>query len=430
MSRSLEDWLDYIQTLHFREIDLTLERVRTVYTRLYPSGVSFRVMTIAGTNGKGSTAELLSSIYCAAGHRVGKFTSPHLIAFNERFMVDGQAVDDQALLAAFERVEHARQDTPITFFEFCTLLAIELFVCALVDLVVMEVGLGGRLDAVNILDADVALITSISLDHTAWLGDTLEAIANEKAGIVRAGRPCVIGIEEPQARILQACDSLGALPQVIGQAFSYQHLPASVDWAWSNKEQTYRQLPLPFGQSGVQLSNAAVAIQATRYLNADLPVDVDDVRRGLASATVLGRCQVMSRTPLIILDVAHNHASVARLKEFVQSQETDGRVFAVCGMLKDKDIGTSLTQLLPIVDKWHIATIDNERGATGEEIEAILQAHNNEARTLAIECYQRIQNAYTSALELLDESDCLLVFGSFFVVGDILSVIKTAVKPD
>ena len=207
--RSVEQWVEYIQTLHFREIELGLDRVNEVYQRLIPQGIGFTVISIAGTNGKGSTAELLSSIYKAAGYTVGKFTSPHLIEYGERYCINGVNASKQQLLAAFERIENARGEIPLTFFEFGTLMAIEIFYAAKVGIAVMEVGMGGRLDAVNILDADVAVITSISIDHTAWLGNTIDEIAPEKMGIARAGRPCVMGLSKLSPKIKAEANEIG-----------------------------------------------------------------------------------------------------------------------------------------------------------------------------------------------------------------------------
>jgi len=234
--RTLQQWVDYIQTLHHRQIDLSLDRVREVYLRLIPADTPFTVISIAGTNGKGSTAEMLSSIYTQAGYNVGKYTSPHLVYFNERYLINGQMVDDAELLAAFEKIEAVRGDVPITFFEFGTLIAIELFRQADIDIAVMEVGLGGRKDAVNVLDPDVAIITSISIDHTAWLGDNTDDISYEKVGIARPEVPCIVGINQPSTRITDYCDEIGANCLIVDQNFSYalseQAEPAS--WQWQN----------------------------------------------------------------------------------------------------------------------------------------------------------------------------------------------------
>ena len=222
MIRSLDQWVDYIQTLHHREIELSLERVREVYLRMYPEGLPFTIISIAGTNGKGSTAELLSSIYCQAGYRVGKFTSPHLVNFNERFNLNGLPIANTPLLAAFERVEALRGEIPITFFEYGTLLAIELFASNNVDIAIMEVGLGGRLDSVNILDADVSIVTGISIDHTSWLGDTIEKIAYEKVGIARSGQPLVLGLAQPPETMLSHAIQIGAKISKVDTDFSFR----------------------------------------------------------------------------------------------------------------------------------------------------------------------------------------------------------------
>jgi len=334
MNRSLQQWVDYIQTLHCREIELTLERVREVYLRLYPQGVPFKVVSVSGTNGKGSTSELISAIYRAAGYSVGKYTSPHLISFNERVNIQGIEIGDQALLDAFERVESVREDTTLTFFEYGTLVAIDCFVTAGVDIAVMEVGLGGRLDAVNILDAAVAVVTSISIDHTSWLGDTIEKIAVEKAGIARSNRPCLIGMQNPPASLLKECHRIGAIVRQSGKDFEFDYKSGESVWGWRSTLAEYCDLPLPYGQSGVQLSNAALALQVVTEMHEELSVTQDDIYSGLASASIFGRRQVLQKDPLIILDVAHNESSVNALAEFLSTLEVKGEVIAVCGMLK------------------------------------------------------------------------------------------------
>ena len=355
----LQQWVKYIQTLHYREIDLTLERVQEVFRRLLPNGVSFKVATIAGTNGKGSAAELISSIMRAAGYQTAKYTSPHLERFNERYQINGIEVADAELLKAFSRVEVARAQIPLTFFEFGTLIALDLFARAQVDVAVMEVGLGGRLDAVNILDADVALITSLSIDHSSWLGEELEQIGLEKIGVARSGRPCVIGLQQPPDSILKYCAENAVDLTMLGRDYSYKQAADGASWSWRHGSKQYDDLPLPFGQSGCQLANAASAIMACKLLP-DLPVDQSSFRRGISNAVVAARCELVSEHPHIVLDVAHNEASVRHLNEFVSSNRIGGRVFALCGMLADKQIAESLAHLVEIVDEWHFATIHDD----------------------------------------------------------------------
>lgn len=426
-SDNVADWVDYIQTLHAREIELSLERVREVYQVICPLGVPFKVISVAGTNGKGSTAEILSSIYRASGVRVAKFTSPHLVRFNERFNIGGKDVGDQELLKAFRLVEQARGEVPITYFEYGLLLAVALFKGAKVDVAVMEVGLGGRLDAVNILDADVAIVTSIALDHTDWLGDTLEKIAYEKAGIARSNTPCLVGLREPQTSMMEHFNNIGAVPHIIGQDFDFSK--AEIDtWAYRSNDCSHSDLPLPLGQAGVQLINASLAIRAVEMLNHALPVTHAMLQEGLTSANLAGRCQVLSVSPLTVLDVSHNEASVQRLADFLSSRSIKGQMVAVCGMLKDKEVVASLSCLAELIDQWHFATINAERGATASYLADCLVAastasgprFDDNLESNSVSLYADIESAYNAAIETLTENDCLVVFGSFYVVGDII----------
>ena len=419
--RSVEQWVEYIQTLHFREIELGLDRANEVYHRLIPQGIDFTVISIAGTNGKGSTAELLSSIYNAAGYTVGKFTSPHLIEYGERYCINGVNASKQQLLAAFERIENARGEIPLTFFEFGTLMAIEIFYAAKVGIAVMEVGMGGRLDAVNILDADVAVITSISIDHTAWLGNTIDEIAPEKMGIARAGRPCVMGLSELSPKIKAEATEIGLQLQQIGKDFTYAHTASDTTWSYRSSQNNYIDLPMPFGQSGVQLSNASLALHVAELLSSKYPLSVQQVCRGLSQAQLFARCQIVDTRPYIIVDVAHNESSVARLADFL-AKLNGARYIAVCGMLSDKKIAKSMSHLCNLIDDWHLATINSERGASAIELQDILQKEVFiEPRNTV--CYANAMDAFAGAKKELSEHDVLVVFGSFFIAGDILQVL-------
>jgi dihydrofolate synthase/folylpolyglutamate synthase len=422
MARSVAQWVDYIQTLHHREIELSLQRVRDVFLRMFADGLPFKVISLSGTNGKGSTAELLASIYHQAGYRVGKFTSPHLVDFNERFSVNGDSIDDQRLLQSFDRVEAYRENTPITFFEFGTLLAIDLFANSQVDVAIMEVGLGGRLDSVNILDADVSIVTSVSIDHTAWLGSTIEQIAFEKVGIARKGRPLVLGLTEAPDSMIGYASTLSAQVRQIGKQFNYAQLSDDNSWQWSTSKMTLANLPLPFQQRGVQLSNCSVALEAVRLMSDHFPVDRDGICKGIERARIIGRCQLLSRKPDVVLDVSHNQSSVARLSQFLctlgnhQTPAFAGRTVAVCGMLRDKEIAISLKQIADQIDDWHVATINNDRGSLASEIGAVLSSIS----ASRVSQYDCVRDAYDAALNTLTADDRLVVFGSFHIVGDIL----------
>jgi dihydrofolate synthase/folylpolyglutamate synthase len=435
MKRTVIEWVDYIQSLHAREIDLTLERVKEVYGRLCPRGVSFKVITIAGTNGKGSTAELLRSMYCNGGYKVGKYTSPHIISFNERINIDGVDVSDLALLEAFERVEAAREGTSLTYFEYATLAAIDLFDRAELDLAVMEVGLGGRQDATNMLDADVAVVTSISIDHTAWLGHSLEKIGREKIGIARQDRPCVLGMRQPPSSILEVCKELNIEPKILGKDFDFSlqvddgPAKSHATWSWAGEDRAYHLLKLPFGQVRHQLNNASAAIQVVQLLNDDLPLSVINVATGIDVAKMSGRCQLVGSEPSIVLDVAHNEDSVVGLRAFIEGLSIRGRIVAVCGMLKDKQIKETLSHMVPMVDEWHFATIENERGSSSKALSQSVTKLISDQGSFNVEgahpkqliCHSKVVNAYEAALATLTSDDCLVVFGSFFMVSDIIA---------
>jgi len=421
VQRTLPEWVDYIQTLHHRQIDLSLDRIGTVYRRLVPSELPFKVISIAGTNGKGSTAEIIASIYRAGGYQVGKYTSPHLVNFNERININGEAVCDAQLLVSFERIEAARGAVAITFFEFGTLLAVDLFLGAGLDIAIMEVGLGGRMDAVNVIDADVAAITNISLDHTAWLGNSVDEIALEKSGIARAAKPCLVGMQKPPSALHVACHETGAQLETLGEEFSCT-LSGDEQWTFSSPVGDITGLTLPYGQTGVQLENAALAIRASEKLARYLPITERAICFGVERARLPGRCQIWQTQPLIVLDVAHNEASVNRLASFVNSCDVKGEVVAVCGMLKDKEISDSLSKIAPEVSAWHLASIDGERGSSSNQLSLTLigELGINESNVV---CYDRVEDAYADALKTLTADDCLLVFGSFYIVGDILRML-------
>ena len=427
-TRDLNEWVDYIQTLHAREIDLSLERVTEVYQRMMPTGVKFSVLTIAGTNGKGSTAEIISSIYREAGYKVGKYTSPHLLKFNERINVNGIDVSDDDLIKSFNRIERYRGEINLTFFEFGTLCAIDIFVNNQLDVVILEVGLGGRLDATNILDADVAVLTSISIDHTAWLGNNLESIAAEKIAIARQNAPCVLGLTKLPRSIIDYCKKVDVQPLVLGEDFNAVINSDNSSWEWQSELLTFEGLPLPFNQTGHQIRNASVSIQAVLTLEEKLPVSSKHIHAGLKHAHLRGRCELVSRNPHIVLDVAHNVDSVLYLSNYVAKLNIKGRIIAVCGMLQDKQISETLSQLVSTVEQWHFASINNERGATADNIESSLQEirnNNADINNITIKSFKHetAVEAFKSAQKQLKKDDCLIVFGSFYIVSDIITLV-------
>ena len=436
MFNCIDDWVDYIQSLYAREIDLSLDRVAEVYLRLRPQGVNFKIITIAGTNGKGSTCEILAAIYHSAGYATGKYTSPHIELFNERFAINRQIATDQELLDVFARVELARESTRLTFFEFGTLVAIELFADNNIDVAIMEVGLGGRLDAVNILDADIAVVTSISIDHTDWLGDTIDEIAGEKIAITRPNKPCVVGIIEPPSIVIEHCQKHKvpiSLPKI---DFDYAVNQTKRKWNWSNQDKTYENLSFPFNQEGIQLENAAVALQTVSLLQGSLPVIDKAIYRGLSDAALIARCQLISSSPIVVVDVAHNLASIKRLTEFIQGFTVQGKIYALCGMLKDKQIEKCLGYMVNSIDEWKFVSIDHPRGSQSSELlsrlhsqAAIEIAANrlNDSKLqdiLSSNCFDDVISAYNHISKKLNNDDALIVFGSFFIVSDIMQIVS------
>lgn len=411
---TLNDWLSWQETLHPSEIDLGLARVRAVYERL---GVTLNcpVITVAGTNGKGSCVAMLAAIYRAAGYRAGVYTSPHLLRYNERICIDGEEVDDQALCQAFERIDRARGDTSITYFEFGTLAALDLFGRAALDVVILEVGLGGRLDAVNIIDADVALIATIALDHMAWLGDNREAIGREKAGIMRAGRPAVCGDPDPPQSIAAVAQALGAKLYLNGRDFGAAKRPEQ--WRWWSSVRQRDALPIPALRGSFQLQNAAAVLMATALLADRLPLSQAHIREGLANVKVAGRFQVIGGDVPLIFDVAHNPESAQALAQNLTAWPMPGRIFAVVAMMADKDIAGALQPLLKVVDEWHVTAIDLARSATAERMRQELQALG----VADIHGAANVAAALATVKAKARPNDRIVVFGSFHTVAAALA---------
>lgn len=416
---TLAQWLEWQTTFHSRAIDLGLERVRQVWNALAAPRLAPIVITVAGTNGKGSTVAMLEAILLAAGYRVGAFTSPHLLHYNERIRVQGSPVTDAQICAAFERIDTARGETSLTYFEFGTLAAFEIFQQSPLDVAILEVGLGGRLDAVNIIDSDVAVVTTIALDHMDWLGSTREAIATEKLAIGRAGRPLVLGDAQPPANVDAVAARHGAHLRRIGRDFSYKRDGDS--WAWANEQSTRHALPYPSLRGIFQLANAACAIEALSQLAQQLPVSQNDLRRGLLDASVTGRFQVIPGKPIRVLDVAHNPESAQSLAGNLERFEPMMTKIAVLGMLKDKDMLGVITPLKGSFDRWFVGGISAERGASAATLHAVLIAANVSADR--IDLSETIDEAYQKACEFLQEG-VIVVFGSFYTVAQALTRIQ------
>ena len=416
--RSLGDWLQYLESLHPKTIELGLERVREVKERLGLSPV-FPVITVGGTNGKGSTSAMLEAILSAAGYRVGLYTSPHLLNFNERVRIGMEAVDDSALCASFEAVEAARGDTSLTYFEFGTLSAMWLFLQARVDVVVLEVGLGGRLDAVNVFDADAAVVTSIDIDHVEYLGPNREAIGFEKAGIYRSGRPAICADTHPPRTLIDHAHTIGADLRLIGRDFGY--VAQGQQWRFWQGDKMRDALPYPALRGEFQLANASAALAALDALGQRLPVSQAEVRRGLQEVRLLGRFQVLPGKPAVILDVAHNPHAARALAANLERQPCAGHTLAVLAMLADKDIAGVAAELGGQVDAWYLAGLKGPRSMLGE----VLRSRLKEAGIATpMQAFEDVPAAYQAACLAATQDDRILIFGSFYTVAAALAEIN------
>ena len=418
--KTLSDWLEAIEAIHPESIEFGLERVGLVFQTLFPEGLSYPVITVAGTNGKGSCCAYIESILQASGKISGKYTSPHLVSFNERIVVDAEMADDNSIVAAFEKIENARKDTILTYFEYTTLAAMLVFANQNVDIGIFEVGLGGRLDAVNILDPIVSVITSIGIDHADWLGDNRDAIGLEKAAVARSGRVCVVGELDVPEPVKQYLTEISALPIYIGDGLE---VIRHGDWEIMEEGKTLiKELPTLKSNVDHQYRNAACAMLAV--MKAQIDVDDDAIRQGLRSVAVEGRCQLLSQRPLIVLDVAHNEDSVLALREYIHQLSFSGTCHAVFSILRDKDINTCVRLMRNVVDKWHVAPLDSARSSSIEELNDVIHAVESEhnGQHSSVNSYASIQEAFMRVKNSVNSDDCVIVFGSFHVVGDILSI--------
>jgi dihydrofolate synthase / folylpolyglutamate synthase len=412
--RSLAEWLDYIERIHPKSIQLGLERVAKVRDAMGKSSPAV-VFTVAGTNGKGSTCAMLESILLAAGYKVGLYTSPHLVHYNERIRVGGVPVGDERLCAAFEAVERAREDVTLTYFEFGTLAAWEIFASEALDAVILEVGLGGRLDAVNAFDPDCALLTSVDLDHMDYLGDTRELIGAEKAGIFRSGKPAIVADADPPRSVLDRAGSIGADLRLIGHDFGFR--PQGQQWMYWGPGGRRGGIAAPALRGERQLANAAAALAALDELRARLPVAMQDVRIGLARVDLPARFQVLPGRPVVILDVAHNPQAARVLADNLTDMGFYPETYAVFGMLRDKDVEGVCRALKGRFSAWFAADLSVPRGATaGTLADAIARA----AAGGEVACFERPRDAYTAARKRARENDRIVVFGSFHTVAEIM----------
>jgi dihydrofolate synthase/folylpolyglutamate synthase len=419
-ARTLAEWLAYIERQHPAAIALGLERVDAVRARL-DTTLACPVITVGGTNGKGSICAMLDAILRAAGHRTGLYLSPHLLRYNERVRIDGREASDADLCASFAVVEQARGDIPLTYFEFGTLGALWLMARARPDAVVLEVGLGGRLDAVNVIDPDCAVLGAIGIDHREYLGADREAIGREKAGILRSGRPAVIGDPDPPHSMREAARALGAQWLQIGQAFGYE-AQGPQQWRYWGPSGRRASLAYPALRGRMQLANAACAICALETLRDRLAVSMQDIRQGLARVVLPGRFQVLPGRPCVVLDVAHNPQAAEVLAANLAASGDARETIAVVGMLSDKDIEGVLAALAARVTRWELATLPGPRGASAALLEAALRRCGVQA---AARCHDGPLAAFRAARDEASDDDKIVVFGSFLTVGEIAAHLES-----
>ena len=414
--RTLPDWLAHCERLHPKAIALGLDRVRAVAHRM---GIAFRcpVVTVAGTNGKGSTCAMLESIARQGGWRTGLYTSPHLVRFEERCRIGGEPVSAEALVPHFEQVEAARADVQLTYFEFTTLAVLGLLAASELDLVVLEVGLGGRLDAVNVVDTDCAVITSIDLDHQEFLGPDRESIGREKAGILRAGRPAVVSDPMPPRSVVQAAETVGADLWLHGRDFNFTG--DKQQWAWAGRGRRYAGLGYPALRGANQLLNASGVLAVLAALRERLPVTAQAIRNGLALVDLPGRFQIVPGQPALVLDVAHNPHSVAALAANLDSMGFYPTTHAVFGAMGDKDLSAMLRKMDPLVDRWYFTDLHTPRAASAASLQALWQSLTAR-KDAASGTHPDPEAALRAAVGAADPTDRILVFGSFYTVGGVL----------
>ncbi len=419
---SLAEWLTLLEARHPKQIDMGLERVGIVAARL---NIAFTapVILVGGTNGKGSTCAMLESILTRAGYRVGLSTSPHLLDFNERARIGCAAVDDATLVAHFEAVEAVRGEVSLTYFEFTTLAILHLFAGAELDAVVLEVGLGGRLDAMNVIDADVAIVTSIDLDHMEYLGATRELIGAEKAGIFRAGRAAICSDPVPPQSLLDHAAAIGADLWLLGRDFNY--MGDKLQWNYGGRTQRRNALAYPSLRGANQLLNASAALAALEVLRLRLPVGAQDVRSGLVLIDPPGRFQVLPGRPTVVLDVAHNPHAAAALSQNLGNMGFHPYTYAVFGAMHDKDIDGVIAQLKDQVDHWCVTSLPLARAATGAQLAERLRAAGVVDSTAAdaqrsVQTFASPAEAFANATARATENDRIVVFGSFLTVAGVI----------
>jgi dihydrofolate synthase/folylpolyglutamate synthase len=425
-TRTLDEWLAYQERVNIHSIELGLDRVRVAFAGLGAARPAPVVITVGGTNGKGSTVALLEAMLTAAGYRTGCYTSPHLLRYHERIRIDGHDADDAALIGSFERIEQARGSTPLTYFEFGTLAALDLMARAGVDVAILEVGLGGRLDAVNIVDADVAIVTTVDLDHQDWLGHDRDSIGREKAGIARAGRPLIVGESQAAAGLLRAVETIGAI--AIRADVDYRIERRADGWIWVHRDGTRYSLPAPALVAACQFENAAAAIAALHALADRLTVTENAIAAGLLQVRVPARLQALGGTPPVIVDVGHNPQAARELARWLDARADAGAVHAVYGALADKDVAGVLAAVGDRVAHWHLASLDGDtpRGLSAAAVAEVLAEVLPGA---AFDVHADVQAALAAARASTQAEGRILAFGSFFVAGAVVKATCAGKRP-
>lgn len=421
---TLPAWLALLESRHAETvINMGLERVLAVKQRLQLA-FTCPVIMVAGTNGKGSTCAMLESVLLRAGYKVGLYIKPHFLDFNERARVNGELATDEALVEAFNAVEAARGDTTLTYFEFTTLAIMRLLAGAGMDVVILEVGLGGRLDAVNIVDADVSIVTSVDIDHTDYLGDTREAIGFEKAGIFRAGKVAICSDPVPPQTLIDHAEAIGADLWLMGRDFNYSG--DKQQWNYGGRSQRRNSLAYPSLRGANQILNACAALAALEALRIELPVGAQEVRTGLVTVELPGRFQVLPGRPTVILDVAHNPHAASALNQNLGNMGFHPYTFAVFGSMQDKDIDGVIAAMSEHVDHWCLATLPSPRSATASELAAKVQLVQEDKAERTINIFDDPAAAYANAVSRAGENDRIVVFGSFLTVAGVMAARKSS----
>lgn len=425
---SLPQWLAWQEKLHFTEIDPGLTRIGAVWQRLSANKpLPFKVVTVAGTNGKGSSVALLTAILRAAGYKTGSYTSPHLLRYNERIAVNGAPASDMQICHAFAQIDAARQDISLTYFEFATLAAAIIFSEQHIDIAILEVGMGGRLDAVNLFDADLAMITPIDLDHMQWLGDNREKIGVEKAGILRSGRPLVCSESQPPQSVLTAAQNLNVPAFIADRDFQFQVIDGH--WQWQSAQQEYAALPMPALHGSYQLQNCAAVLMAAQLLAKQGMLDIDEsaIRDGLLNVQLSGRFQILPGPVQRIFDVTHNQQGAENLAKVLNETPCHGQTLAVVAMLRDKDSAAVFKALAGSVDHWCLGGLNGDRGQSAEMLASSLQNAVPDAR---FTMQETVEQAYHQAMQKAQAGDRLLIFGSFHTVEAVMRQIPELVPAD